>query len=214
MSDTTCHMSISLDGFVAGPAQSRDQPLGKGGLQLHGWHLGDHGLWCKHTNFENACRAPLILRVPGQTNPGAKTNALVEFVDVYPSLVELAGLPPASGLEGTSFVPLLKDPARPWKSAAFSQYPRPGGIMGYTMRTDRYRFTSWLNKAGESVAVELYDHELDPRETKNVADVPENEQTVKALAAQLKVGWRAAGPPRISPSPGVPGEGTRLMLRE
>src|SRR5262249_46911701 len=98
------------------------------------------------------------------------------------------------GLEGTSFVPLLKDPTRPWKSAAFSQYPRPGGIMGYTMRTDRYRYTTWLNKAGKSVAVELYDHELDPRETKNVADAPENVETVKKLDAELKAGWKAAMP--------------------
>jgi arylsulfatase A-like enzyme len=162
----------------------------------HGWHLGEQGQWCKHTNFENATRAPLIISIPGQVNRGAKTDALVEFVDVYPSLVELAGLPPASGLEGTSFVPLLKDPTHAWKSAAFSQYPRQGGkIMGYTMRTDRYRYTAWLNKAGESVAVELYDHDSDPRETRNVADAPANKEKVKAFGGQLKAGWRAALPP-------------------
>jgi iduronate 2-sulfatase len=161
----------------------------------HGWHLGEQGQWCKHTNFENATRAPLLISVPGQEKRGAKTDALVEFVDIYPSLAELAGLPLTEGLEGISFVPLIKDPTQPWKQAAFSQYPREGGkIMGYTMRTDRYRYTEWQNKSREAVAVELYDHQSDPRETKNAADTPENAATMKALAAQLKAGWQASKP--------------------
>jgi arylsulfatase A-like enzyme len=96
----------------------------------HGWHLGEQGQWCKHTNFENAARAALMISVPGRTGEtptrGAKTDALVEFVDIYPTLCQLAGLDLPSGLEGTSFVPLLSDPTRAWKSAAFSQYPRDG----------------------------------------------------------------------------------------
>ena len=161
----------------------------------HGWHLGEQGQWCKHTNFENATRTPLIISVPGQEKRGAKSEALVEFVDIYPTLAELAGLPLTAGLEGTSFVPLIKDPAKAWKPAAFSQYPREGGkIMGYTMRTDRYRYTEWQDKSGKATAVELYDHQADPRETKNVADTSENAETVKKLAAQLKAGWQAAKP--------------------
>src|SRR5687768_16882371 len=102
----------------------------------HGWHLGEQGMWCKHTNFENAARSAMLISVPGQKTAGAKTDALVEFVDIYPTLAELAGLQPTDGLEGTSFAPLIADPTRPWKSAAFSQYPRQGGqVMGYSMRT-------------------------------------------------------------------------------
>jgi arylsulfatase A-like enzyme len=161
----------------------------------HGWHLGEQGQWCKHTNFENATRAPLIISVPGQQKRGTKSDALVEFVDVYPTLAELAGLAQTDGLEGMSFVPLIKDPSKKWKQAAFSQYPRQGGkIMGYTMRTDRYRYTEWLDKSGQAVAVELYDNREDPRETKNVANSPENAAMIKLLAAQLKAGWRAAKP--------------------
>jgi len=81
-------------------------------------------LWCKHTNFEEATRAPLIISVPGQKNAGKKSDDLVEFVDIYLSLAELCELPRPEGLEGISFVPLLDNPQRQWKSAAFSQYPR------------------------------------------------------------------------------------------
>ncbi len=90
----------------------------------HGWKLGEHDAWCKHSNVENDVNAPLILSVPGMKNAGVCTDALVEFVDIYPTLSELAGLPLPGHLEGTSFKPLLDDPKRPWKSAAFSQYPR------------------------------------------------------------------------------------------
>jgi arylsulfatase A-like enzyme len=96
----------------------------------HGWKLGEHGAWCKHTNFENDTHAPLICRAPGQKAPGRHAKGLVEFVDIYPSLCELAGLPLPSHLEGTSFAPLLNAPEQPWKTAAFSQYPRGGGCHG------------------------------------------------------------------------------------
>ncbi|MCS7236697.1 MAG: sulfatase-like hydrolase/transferase [Thermoguttaceae bacterium] len=84
----------------------------------HGWHLGDNGLWCKHTNFERATRSPLIFRVPGAKNPGAKIDALVEFVDIYPTLCELCGLPTPEGLEGISLVPFTENPDRPWKKSS------------------------------------------------------------------------------------------------
>jgi len=159
----------------------------------HGWQLGEHGLWCKHTNFELATRAPLIVRAPNQSHPGARTDALVEFVDIYPTLCELAGLPLPDGLEGTSMVPVMNDPDRPWKSAAFSQYPRAGGVMGYSMRTDRYRYTEW-RKDGQVVARELYDHKYDPAENVNVVDRPQHRELVQSLSRQLQAGWQAARP--------------------
>lgn len=121
----------------------------------HGWQLGEHGEWCKHTNFELAMHAPMMVRIPGVTDHGPVTEALTEFVDLFPSLAEAAGLPSIprcpdhSGnidlcTEGTSFIPLASDPKQKWKTAAFSQYPRMDvsgtTIMGYTMRTDRYRY--------------------------------------------------------------------------
>jgi iduronate 2-sulfatase len=162
----------------------------------HGWHLGEQGQWCKHTNFENSARAALMLSAPGRhPKAGAKTDALVEFVDIYPSLCELSGLPLPQGLEGTSFVPLIADPTRSWKTAAFSQYPREGGkVMGYSMRTDRYRYTEWQDKSGKPLAVELYDHQSDPAETRNVADAPGNASTLAELSKTLKAGWQAATP--------------------
>ena len=118
----------------------------------HGWKLGEHDAWCKHSTVENDTNVPLLLSVPGMKNAGARTDAIVEYVDIYPTLSELAGLPLPGHLEGTSFKPLLEDPKRPWKSAAFSQYPRKAGksgagdLMGYSMRTDRYRFTVWVDQ--------------------------------------------------------------------
>lgn len=158
----------------------------------HGWQLGEHGLWCKHTNFELAARAPLLLRTPGG-KAGVATKALVEFVDVYPTLAELAALPPAEGLEGTSLVPLLADPGRPWKSAAFSQYPRER-VMGHSLRMDRWRYTEWAEPGKPPVAEELYDHEKDPDENENVAGRPENAATMEDLRRRLREGWRAARP--------------------
>lgn len=160
----------------------------------HGWHLGDHGLWCKHTNFESATRAPLVLASPA-LGGGKRTRRLAEFVDIYPSTCELAGLPVPDHCEGTSLVPLMREPDRPWKSAAFSQYPRAGNVMGYSMRTDRYRFTHWQHrKTGEVVAVELYDHQEDPQENINLAAGSEHKDLVARLAKQLDAGWKAARP--------------------
>jgi iduronate 2-sulfatase len=169
----------------------------------HGWKLGEHDAWCKHSNAENDTNAPLILSVPGMENAGAHSTALVEFVDVYPTLCELAGLPLPNHLEGTSFKPLLDNPKRSWKSAAFSQYPRLGNnagrgpLMGYSMRTDRYRFTVWVNRADHTKAdaVELYDHQKDPQENTNIAKDAANAELVRTLMAQWQQGWRAAKPP-------------------
>lgn len=164
----------------------------------HGWQLGEHGMWCKHTNYETSVWSPLLVSVPGQRP--ARCQALVEFVDLYPSLCELCGLPATEGLEGCSFAPLLADPARPWKTAAFSQYPRSipghGPAMGHSLRTDRYRFTEWRARNDNFCEYELYDHQADPKENVNLARRPEQAELVKQLAAQLQAGWQGALPPR------------------
>jgi iduronate 2-sulfatase len=171
----------------------------------HGFHLGEQGLWTKANNYELSTHVPLILSVPGQPNAGATSEALVEFVDLYPTLAEACGLPLPEGLEGISMMPLLEDPARPWKSAAFSQYPRAresnrhkghGDIMGYALRTKRFRYVEWQEwETGKVEARELYDHSEDADESKNIASSLEHTLTVEKLSKQLKSGWQAALPP-------------------
>ena len=165
----------------------------------HGWKLGEHGGWCKHSNFENDANAPLLISVPKQKTAGHTTDALVEFVDIYPSLAELTGLKLPAHLEGTSFAPVLENPNRPWKPAVFGQYPRSSGgqaIMGYSLRNDRYRFVGWLDRKDHSkvVALELYDHQKDPQENQNIANLPESKALVDNLLKQLRAGWQAARP--------------------
>jgi iduronate 2-sulfatase len=138
----------------------------------HGFHLGEFGLWCKASNFELDARVPLIVRTPEQKTAGKKSAALIELVDLYPTLVELCGLPQVSRLDGQSFAPLLNKPKQPWKEAAFTQFPRPWELkkapqnMGYSVRTANFRYTEWVNfTTGEILARELYnlsstDHEL------------------------------------------------------
>ena len=158
----------------------------------HGWKLGEHASWCKHTNFEIDARAPMIISVPGMRNSGKHTYALTEFVDMYPALCELCDLPMPEHLEGRSFAPLLDDPQLPWKKAAFSQYPR-GGVMGYTMRTEHYRYTEWCDRAtGEIKARELYDHRADPGENINVVQKPEYFKEIEKLEVAMKSGWQSA----------------------
>jgi len=165
----------------------------------HGWKLGEHDAWAKHSNVENDTHAPLLVSVPGTAGVGKKCPALVEFVDIYPTLSELAGLPRSATAEGFSFKPLLDDPTKAWKSAAFSQYPRKSGknnLMGYSMRTERYRLTTWVNKGDVNKvdAVELYDHQTDPQENTNIAGDPANKELVAKLTAQWRAGWKAAMP--------------------
>jgi iduronate 2-sulfatase len=164
----------------------------------HGYHLGENGVFTKMTNFELGTHAPLMVSVPGQKSAGARTRALVEFVDIYPTLAELAGLPRPAQLEGTSFAPLLDNPDQAWKPAAFSQYLRPGKdrFMGRSIRTDRWRYTEWVNARNENAGLELYDEQNDPRENDNIAGDGKNAAVVAELAKQLKAGWRAAAPAR------------------
>lgn len=162
----------------------------------HGYHLGEQGLFTKMTNFELGTRVPLIVSAPGMKAAGQKSRALVELVDLYPTLADLAGLPEVDALEGTSFAPLLDKPEQPWKKAAFSMYLRRGreGYKGRSIRTDRWRYTEWRNPKGVGAGNELYDHEADPQETVNLAQEPAHLGTVAALSAQLKAGWEAAKP--------------------
>ena len=157
----------------------------------HGWKLGEHDSWSKHTNFEIDARAPMLVSTPQTRGTAQRTSALVEFVDMYPSLCELCGLPVPDHCEGTSFAPLIGDPEQPWKRAAFSQYPRRNGeVMGYTMRTARYRYTEWQDRAsGEVLARELYDHQSDPQENVNQVAYPEAAALVDELSAMLAQGW-------------------------
>ncbi len=162
----------------------------------HGYHLGENGLCTKMTNFENGTRVPLLVNHPGMKIAGKRTQALVELVDLYPTLAQLCDLPLPKHLEGTSFAPLLENPDQPWKKAAFSQYLRTGKPphTGRSLRTDRWRYTEWHDLKGKPAGVELYDELNDPQETVNLASDPTHAETVKQLAAQLHSGWKAALP--------------------
>lgn len=166
----------------------------------HGYQLGEHGTWTKRTNWEIATRAPLIISVPGQTTTGATTEALVEFVDIYPTLTELCRIAPPKNLAGTSFVPLIENPRRNWKTAAFSIYPKniPGVGKGFgrAMRTDRYRLVEWSVEGSETRFHELYDHASDSQENVNIANLTGNKQLLQDLVDQLHAGWRKAPPPK------------------
>jgi len=155
----------------------------------HGWKLGEHGGWCKQTNYEIDTRSPLIIRAPGARAKGKQCRSLVEFVDIYPTLCDLAGLPVPGFLEGKSLARLLSDVSAKVKDEAISQFPRrhkKRRYMGYTMRTDRYRFVEWRDrKTGEPLATELYDHAKDPQENTNISDRREMQGTVRSLRKRL-----------------------------
>jgi iduronate 2-sulfatase len=165
----------------------------------HGWHLGDHGMWCKHSNYEQAARIPLIVCAPGVAKAGVKTGSLAETVDIYPSLCELANLPPPKGLDGTSFVATLKDPATKTKEATFHVYPR-GKVLGRAVRSERYRLVEWkaIGAPVTTAVYELYDYEKDPLETKNlIQELPEVATHLKSLLARQ---------PEAKPQIQVPGD--------
>ncbi|MBA7612980.1 Ulvan-active sulfatase [subsurface metagenome] len=151
----------------------------------HGWNLGEHGLWCKHCNFETSLHSPLIVRGPG-VKAGTRTDALTEYLDIYPSHCELCELPLPGHLQGKSFVPLMKNPDLPWKKAVFSRFHD-----GDSVKTDRYRYTEWRGKDGEMYARMLYDHSVDWVENVNISELPKNRQVVKRLSKMLQqVGLR------------------------
>jgi len=203
----------------------------------HGWHLGEMGIWGKATNYEVSTRIPFIIWTPEMPKKtrGKSTNALVELVDMYPTLCDLAGIEKPENLEGYSFKPLLNNPNKPWKKAVFSVFPTPAlrewgayplrpamretyfgpliedvekkiieqqkekwdrnvfenHLMGYAMRTNRYRLIIWRDERAPHVDplfVELYDHKIDPNESINIAN--KEPRLVQKLLKQFNAGWK------------------------
>ena len=157
----------------------------------HGFHLGEHGTWAKRTIFEVSLHSPLIVSYPDQLPHGVDTDALVELVDIYPTLCDLCQLPIPSDLEGVSLVPVFEQPTRLWKTAAFSKIGRE--LEGKrSIRTKRYRYTE--REVIPSLRKALYDYDADPDETINIANLPENAELVAHLSERLRAGWQAALP--------------------
>ena len=162
----------------------------------HGFHLGEQTLWAKTSNFELDAHVPMIISAPGMKSRGVKTDSLAELLDLYPTLVDLCGLPKVEGLEGQSLAPILKDPLAIVKRGAFTQHPRPAyftgapDVMGRSVRTARYRYTEWRDfKTGNVVASELYDHEKDPLETVNIAGLPSSAAALAECRARYREGF-------------------------
>lgn len=152
----------------------------------HGWHLGEQSAWGKMTNFEIATRVPLIVIAPG-IQP-ARTDTIAELVDLYPTICDLASLEAPGHLEGDSLLPVLRNPQASGDSVALSQYARfRGQYMGRALRTDRYRFVTWTQTDTQRVVHrELYDHDVDPQETRNLASEDDHRQQVIDLEAELR----------------------------
>jgi len=167
----------------------------------HGYHLGDHTHWGKTTNFECSAKTPLIVVDPRVRQKGVKCNALVELVDIYPSLIDMAGFDVPDFIEGISFRQLISNPEKDWKTAAFSQFPRGGKVEGYSIRTDSFRYTEWREKngteLGELIAAELYDHVNDSLEMYNLAETIEFKPVREQLQTKLNLGWKRALPKEI-----------------
>ncbi|MDX2037972.1 MAG: sulfatase [Isosphaeraceae bacterium] len=148
----------------------------------HGYHLGEHGLWQKQSLFEESTRVPFIIAAPGKAGRGRSTRAIVEMIDFYPTLAKLCGFEPPAELDGRSLVPFLDDPATPDDHAALTQVARRGrgesAFMGYSLRTDRYRYTEW---DGGAKGAQLYDMERDPLQFRNLADDPGSAETRSRL---------------------------------
>ena len=145
----------------------------------HGYHMGEHGYYQKTTLFENAARVPLIIAGPGLEAAGQATRAPAEMVDFYPTLAELCGMKTPAYVAGVSLVPVLHDPeARP-RQDALTQF-----ATGYSLRTDRYRYTEWGDHGEEGA--ELYDHESDPGEMVNLANQPGHNELVQQLSARIR----------------------------
>lgn len=146
----------------------------------HGWQLGEHGLWCKHCNFDTSLHAPLIVRAPGMSC-GERCDALVEFVDLFPTLCNVAGLPSPEHLQGDCFASLLNASGGTSKPAAFSRW-----YAGESVRSGRYLYTEWSDDSGQPTARMLYDHQTDAAENRNLAENPENASQIERLSALLK----------------------------
>jgi arylsulfatase A-like enzyme len=167
----------------------------------HGWHLGDHDLWEKHTNFEQATRSPLIISSPGM-KPG-KTSSMTEHLDIFPTICQLAGVPIPADVEGKSLQPIMINNTAMVKEFSISQYPRKlkkeemqklgfteNKMMGYSLRTSKYRYTIWMNnftskqpfQKEKVYGVELYDYVKDPLEKFNVV----NDKAYSSIAKEME----------------------------
>jgi arylsulfatase A-like enzyme len=145
----------------------------------HGWFLSEHGFWCKHSNFERAAHVPLLVKVPWK-RPGMKVEALVESVDIYPTLCELAGLSLPFHLQGKSFSALLDDPGLSWKEEVFYRHE------GETILTKTHTYTEWIDyETGSTSARMLYNRSLDPEENTNIAELHENVNLIKEFHYKL-----------------------------
>lgn len=148
----------------------------------HGWNLGDHMLWCKHCTFETALHTPLIIKVPHKTK-GQRTQAITEYIDVYPSLCELVGIEVPSSVEGKSFVPLIdgEEPTKDWAVCKFKD--------AVTLIKGDLFYTEWTDDNGDAYARMLFDHKADPLELDNLAEKEEYKETVAQLSLDLRKRW-------------------------
>ena len=174
----------------------------------HGYHMGEHGLWQKMSLFEESARVPLLVVAPGVAVAGGVAKSPVSHVDLYPTLAELCNVPAPENLQGQSLVPLLKDPSEAGRGWAITQVMRGGGpnrasvttnisadgprYFGYSLRIPRWRYTEWdEGRQGR----ELYDHDADPQELKNLADDPAYAETVAELSRQVRAAAKTTFPP-------------------
>ena len=171
---------------------------------VSGSHLGELGLWNKNSNYEAATHTPLVVRAPRQRNAGRKTEALVESVDLFPSLCAICDIPLATNMEGSSWRGIFDDPKRLWKRAVFSQHPRiipgVGPGMGYSMRTARHRYTEWSGLDSPYKTTELYDYQHSHNELRNIANRPQHVSLVNGLAHMMREGWQGSLPPTQLPT--------------
>lgn len=184
----------------------------------HGYHTGEHGLWQKQSLFEEGARVPLLIVAPGVSKSKTVAASPVSLLDLFPTLAELAGIKAPANLQGQSLVPMLLDPSVTGRGWALTQVmrgpaaatvgaglprdltrvhapapvPAPGRFSGYSLRTPRWRYTEWNEgKAGR----ELYDHDTDPRELTNLAEIPAHAATVATLSAQVQAAVKTTFPP-------------------
>ncbi|MFN6302954.1 MAG: sulfatase-like hydrolase/transferase [Planctomycetota bacterium] len=169
----------------------------------HGWHLGDHGMWCKHSNYEQATRIPVIISAPGRAQ-GHSSQAMIESVDIYPTLCDLAGIDIPSSLDGKSFANVLDNPTQSHRDHSIQVYPRSkegvGQVLGRSIRTERYRLVQWKawDAPNDLSDWELYDYQSDPTETKNLAD--DAPQVVAGLRKLLETHPAAKAPVKSAAS--------------
>lgn len=149
----------------------------------HGWNLREHGLWCKHCNFRTSFRCTVMIKDP-EIKGGKQTDALIEYIDIYPTLCDLCDLPLPDHLEGESFVPVLKDPMSGGKKRLICRWRS-----GFSIKTDQYIYTEWNKSESNIYARMLFNHRVDLDETKNVAFMPQNEELIEALSAELHENW-------------------------